>query len=146
MIDVSYTETPQSCSSICQSIPGCLWFTHDFATKGCYSLKDCIPVFDCPTCISGEVNCPYKEGIHQNLFPYLSRFVLFSMLFPVFVPCFPSSLKQEQCAVSRKGRKFSSFDLKFVQPFLNAVVLLSRTGKASNSHFERFSYGKSRQL
>ena len=65
LVDVSYTETPQSCSSICQSIPGCLWYTHDSSTKGCYSLKDCIPVFDCPTCISGEVNCPSEEGIHQ---------------------------------------------------------------------------------
>ena len=97
MIDVSYTETPQSCSNICQSIQECLWFTHDSATKGCYSLKDCIPVLDCPTCVSGEVNCPYEKGMHQNQFPLLSRFLPFSVLFPVCVVCFPSSLKQGQC-------------------------------------------------
>ena len=96
MIDVSYTETPQSCSNICQSIQECLWFTHDSATKGCYSLKDCIPVLDCPTCVSGEVNCPYEKGIHQDQFPLLSRFLPFSVLFPVCVVCFPSSLKQGQ--------------------------------------------------
>ena len=96
MIDVSYTETPQSCSNICQSIQECLWFTHDSATKGCYSLKDCIPVLDCPTCVSGEVNCPYEKGMHQNQFPLLSRFLPFSVLFPVCVVCFPSSLKQGQ--------------------------------------------------
>ena len=97
MVDVSYTETPQSCSNICQSFQGCLWFTHDSATKGCYSLKHCIPVLDCPTCVSGEVNCPYEEGIHQNPFPWLSRFLPFSMFFPVCVACFPSSLEQGQC-------------------------------------------------
>ena len=67
LIDVSYTETPQSCSNICQSIQECLWFTHDSATKGCYSLKDCIPVLDCPTCVSGEVNCPYQKGMLRQI-------------------------------------------------------------------------------
>ena len=130
MIDVSYTETPQSCSNICQSIQECLWFTHDSATKGCYSLKDCIPVLDCPTCVSGEVNCPYEKGIHQDQFPLLSRFLPFSVLSQYVLFVFP-------VLSSRDSHKFLKSGLKFVQPFFKAVVLLSRTGKASNSHFER---------
>ena len=39
--------------------------------------------------------------------------------------------------VSWKGHKFSAFGLELAQSFLNAVFLVSRTWKTSNSHLEK---------
>ena len=53
---------------------------------------------------------------------------VFSLCLLLFSPVFQ---------VSWKGHNFLAFGLELAQPFLNTVFLLSRTGKASNSHWEK---------
>ena len=40
--------------------------------------------------------------------------------------------------VSQKGQKFSAFGLKLAQPFINKVLLLSKTGKTNNGWCIKF--------
>ena len=86
---------------------------------------------------------PIPTSIIRNLRKKFKKTRSVSII--VFVSCwkfFPSvrylfSQFLRAGIVPQKGHKFSAYSLKLAQPFLNAVFLLSRTGKASNSHLEK---------
>ncbi len=49
---------PNACLQICESTPGCEWWTYDDRNDGlCVLTEDCVGTTDCQECTVGSVEC-----------------------------------------------------------------------------------------